>query len=343
MNKEAKIFRDLPLDSRVKTLVCYSAVYGDITSTDSIALRMRDHAPEEIERVLETLFEEGRIVLRGGYVSLPCLEDIIPRKNSNQIKSEAIIGKRSRAIKLLGKLPVIKHIGVSGSLAAGNGTPDRNDIIDVDLFVITKRHCFWLFYIPLAIYKNIWKKKRGYSLCINYIIDETDLTIYNANIYTAHELFFLLPVKGKKGYSRFVEHNLWINNFFPGFAETTSPSRQRDASVGTINKIFYLAYNLVRSVKHFSIKPLSDSSLRLDPYRSINPNRATSHYGGYQTLVMKKFCNIAEKHFPEILTQDIITAMFPDELSRAILSGEIDAREQLMEEGFGVPDIKKYG
>jgi hypothetical protein len=59
-------------------------------------------------------------------------------------------------------------------------------------------------------------------------------------------------------------------------------------------------------------------------------------------MVHKKFQDLAAKWFPKLVDSKLIEKLFPDNLSVALRSGEIDVFRIDAESGLGV-DYSKYG
>ncbi|HTK03530.1 MAG TPA: hypothetical protein VL401_02050 [Alphaproteobacteria bacterium] len=127
-----------------------------------------------------------------------------------------------KAAKILAKIPTIKFVGITGSLAMMNSNKDS----DIDLMIITKTGTMWttrllvhclLFTVHYPLRRPNIKKQKD-MLCINLWLDENDLIWNKAdrNIYTAHEIAQVVPLVNKnQTYEKFLWENKWILDFWP--------------------------------------------------------------------------------------------------------------------------------
>ncbi|MBM3421217.1 MAG: hypothetical protein FJY11_08795 [Bacteroidetes bacterium] len=337
---QENIWSDYPLSTRIATTVCYAGVFGDVISVEEMVSRFGQIDRNEFSSALEKLIITGRVIVRDGYAALPELDGKIDLKVTEVEITSMLLKSRIGYLRRFGRNPAIKFVGVSGSLAAGNPVRDRDNTIDLDVFVITRNQCIWLYGIPASFRRMFKRKSEEPSLCFNLVFDESDLAISNRNFYTATEIINVIPVSGLEMYRRFLRVNSWVDTYYPGFSGSSSPP-VRSASYDIINKGLYFVYTLLRSMKNFSLKPLRNLTFRRDPLSGINYNRISHYYGGYQALVQRRFAAIAERWFPEMIDSSLIEKLFPDDLSIALRNGEIDIHK-LMEERELQLDYGKY-
>jgi hypothetical protein len=315
------------MSTKIAIHVSYAGVFGDVVRISGMAEKMAITRMDEFNSTLNDLVAGKQISIQDGYAALPYLASKIKAKANEQRKAELLIKSKLRFLRMLGRLPIIKFIGISGSLAAGNPVLDADNKIDIDVFVITRNQCMWFFFIPLVFIRRLTGSKVGQGLCFNMIMDESDLRIYNRNFYTANEMRNLIPVSGFITYNKFMHFNNWINIFFPGFTNDEKvPPFHNSANI--LNKILFLVYNLIRCVKNISIKPIKGISFKHNPFNEMNVNRIGQFYGGYHAMVLRRFIKITNKWFPGEINDEIIQFLFPDNLSKL-----------LIQEGYNIEDI----
>ena len=131
--------------------------------------------------------------------------------------SKVLVRKNKAVFKILERIPWIKFIGITGSVAARNA--DKND--DLDIFVITKRNRVWITRGFLAlILKSILKNYVKRGIDPNIFIDETNLEwpLEQRNVYVANEVIRMYPVIDKEDtYFKFLEQNKWIGEYMGNF------------------------------------------------------------------------------------------------------------------------------
>lgn len=121
-------------------------------------------------------------------------------------------------LNLLKFFPTIRFVGLTGSLAILNSTPDD----DIDLLIITSPNSLWLtrlFLFPFLLFFNRrhpGKPHRPNDLCLNLWIDQSHLTLLlpKQNLYTAHELLQMKPLFNRgQTYSKLLLSNSWASQY----------------------------------------------------------------------------------------------------------------------------------
>lgn len=189
-------------------------------------------------------------------------EEVSGIKNKNRIKNEYYSRKKiiiaKNVSKLLSKIPTVKFVGITGSLAMMNASKDG----DIDLMIITTAGKLWvtrlISYLFIYLFGfNIRKPNDNFEkdrLCLNLWLDDSDLIWdkIDRNLYTAHEIAQIVPLVNKDNiYEKFLYLNRWILNFWPNAVAVQSTQyivhRQQKLStkyyvLGTIFE--KLAYNI---------------------------------------------------------------------------------------------------
>jgi predicted nucleotidyltransferase len=115
-----------------------------------------------------------------------------------------------RYARVIGSLPSVRLVAVTGSLATGAAGEDD----DVDLFVVTDNGRLWLsraltiVVVRLAALRNL-------RLCPNYFLTSSAVELPERDRFTAHELAQLIPICGKEAYRELLERNAWYREFLP--------------------------------------------------------------------------------------------------------------------------------
>jgi len=178
-------------------------------------------------------------------------------------------------------------------------------------------------------------------LCINYVMDESNLMIANRNFCTATEIRNLIPFSGLDAYRKFIQVNNWVDYYYPGISGASALAAVTQSD-NLINKFFYVSYTVLRSIRWLSMDFIRKLSFKDDLHDGISFHLVSPPYGGYQALVQKKFSRLAEKWFPELLGAELIEKLFPDALSTEIRKGEVDVAT--IAEDIGLGDAhSKYG
>jgi hypothetical protein len=252
--------------------------------------------------ILEEMTARGLICQMDGYFSMrndPAL--IIKRKNGS-VLAAAALPKALKMAKFISAFPFIRAVSISGSLSKNYMDEDK----DVDFFIIVKPERLWLARTILILYKKIFLLNSNRYFCLNYFIDDEHLEIEQKNIFTATELFTLIPLTGRHYIHRFIQANSWVREYFKKY-----PIQDIEAVVpenkGSLKKAFewmlnnragnaldYLAMNLTIQFwkKKYKNDPhdLFNNSFRLKRYI------AKYHPENFQNLILEQY-RIKEKDF----------------------------------------------
>jgi len=145
--------------------------------------------------------------------------------------SKDIILKTKENLQVLGRIPWVKMVAVTGSVAAHNADKDS----DVDIFIISQANRLWITrlftYLFLKIL-NLYPKTDGETgkVCANLYMDEDSLAWpkEKRSVYVAQDIVRMQPIIHKDNvYFRFMAANKWINDYMPNLkveiTEKTKP------------------------------------------------------------------------------------------------------------------------
>jgi hypothetical protein len=186
--------------------------------------------------------------------------------------SDRAIHEMQPHLRTLASLPFVRLIAFSGSTAHRNMTTTE----DVDLFMIVEDGKLWAVFLTAMV----WAKLKGLRkrLCMNYLISDAALPLFEHDAFTAQQAASLKPVYGMAVYDRFIASNPFIRRNFPNF----EPARHREAfpeiETGSLKRVWesLLRAGPVQVLERFSRfilsgylkkKIRSDSDVQLDPRR----------------------------------------------------------------------------
>lgn len=168
---------------------------------------------EELERILNTDNHLLNIInQQDGFYCLRGREYLITLRKKRMRAAQRLWNVARNYLRVISRLPFIKFIGITGSLAVNNV---RNDEDDIDLFIITEKNRLWLVHGLLRISTIILERNVGVKLCHNYMITEENLSFENHSLYTARELAQMVPVCGRWYHQQLVKQNRWIFHILP--------------------------------------------------------------------------------------------------------------------------------
>jgi hypothetical protein len=215
-------FKDL--GQRVRTHLCYAHVFGDALTDEQVVARC---APGERDAVLAELrrleaigdveYVDERWFLRGEVVrDLPRLQE------RSEISAERILEQHRLLLGVLKRMPIVRLLAVSGSVAWRNHGRRNGKVPDLDLFVISAPggvHVVRLFLrawdaVERALQRVGLLRNRA-PVCPSYLTDAAFLDITNKSFYTASDALMVEVLKGSGEFQRFLAENSWIARYYP--------------------------------------------------------------------------------------------------------------------------------
>lgn len=207
-------------------------------------------AVEVVRGNLEILADNGRIYTDGEFYFLKGRQNIVEiRKKRREWSKKKLMIARKAADKLQ-RLPWVKTITITGSLAMENC--DNDD--DIDLMVITAANRLWLTRLILYTMAPILRIKRRRpkekeikdKICFNLFLEENSLQIQPEILFFAHEICQAIPIFDRDNvYKRFLWENRWVTKFMPNAIKTTKPqSLITDHNKGLFSCLESLAFKL---------------------------------------------------------------------------------------------------
>lgn len=166
---------------------------------------------QEVKRLLDKAVENHDIVPVNGYYCLAGKAHLVSKRQERQGYSRELWPKATHYGRWIASLPFIRMVAITGSLAVEN---TRNNVDDVDYFVITKTRRLWLCRAMIILLVK-FGHRRGVHLCPNYIMTEKVLFFEEDNLYAAREMLQMVPLYGKDLYLKMRELNAWVTDYLP--------------------------------------------------------------------------------------------------------------------------------
>jgi hypothetical protein len=191
--------------------------------------------------------------------------DLLATRDQRELISRRLLGELSAPLTLITRMPFVRMVALSGSLAHLNADAQA----DLDLFVVTSPRRVWLVTVAALALARLfgWRKR----LCLNYIVSERALWVAPADLFSANQIVHLQPVKGVDTYRRFLDANRFVERFYPNFAARTNGVML--AASGDIEDAWSTVTRTFETVLNWSVAPALDAFCRL-VYRTHLRNRA---------------------------------------------------------------------
>jgi len=165
-----------------------------------------------------------------GYFFLPGKKNSISLRKKKTFISEKKVDRAQKIVSLLKRIPTIKAIYITGSVAVSNSSTQD----DIDLMIVTSSNSVWLTRMIVVLILSLLSIRRPSGLdehssalvsdkiCDNLYLDEGFLSIshnpqnFQRNFYLAHEILQAKPVWSKNNIPfKFIESNSWSKQYYP--------------------------------------------------------------------------------------------------------------------------------
>lgn len=181
-------------------------------------VRWQGRAAPSLKEVVDTLASSSwlheRVVAGWGYW---CLKSAAVQNGGAEPYVRARLARHKVAQRkwkiargaawLVARLPLVRMIGVTGSLALSNTQPDS----DIDLLLVVRRGRIWTARLLLLLAAQLMGRRRTYDdrrapdkLCLNHFITDDALAMAQSlrSVYTAVLYEHLVPLFGLRVYRR---------------------------------------------------------------------------------------------------------------------------------------------
>jgi glycosyltransferase involved in cell wall biosynthesis len=176
------------------------------------------HLPARTRQVAAVVSGMG-LEVSDGYVSLR--PGLAARRRQREEWTDRVLEEFMPKMRVLASVPFVRMLAFSGASAHRNMT-DR----DVDLFAVVEDGRLWATLIVVTL----WAKARGLrrNLCLNYILSDRRLPLFEVDAFTAQQAASLKPFYGKEVYDEFIRLNRFVRRTFPNFDPLSHRSSHRE-------------------------------------------------------------------------------------------------------------------
>jgi len=154
---------------------------------------------------------QSAIECRDGWYFLAGRSDLIATRSRREALSRDLLERDRQIVSLVSKMPFVRMVALSGSLAHLNAEGSA----DLDLFVITAPHRVWSVTVATLVIARLlgWRKR----MCLNYVVSERAMRVEPEDLFSANQIIHLKPVFGEQVFARFVTANRFVGDFYPNF------------------------------------------------------------------------------------------------------------------------------
>jgi hypothetical protein len=147
--------------------------------------------------------------------------DLLHTRTRREALSRDLLEREHRILSLVARMPFVRMVALSGSLAHLNAERSA----DLDLFVITAPGRVWSVTLSVLLIARLlgWRKR----MCLNYVISERAMAIEPGDLFSANQIIHLRPVVGHDVFTRFVNANPFVKRFYPNFTANVAPAHPK--------------------------------------------------------------------------------------------------------------------
>ncbi|HLA07958.1 MAG TPA: hypothetical protein VJ022_10970 [Anaerolineales bacterium] len=206
--------------SFIDRAILETLVYSDIFEYPLQLKELHRFLPErvDIEKLPGAIASLHEYVGRkDDYYFLAGREETVGIRKQREARSRKLLPRAIQYGCVLGSLPFIRMVALTGSLAVMNVSKDS----DFDYMLVTAPGRVWTARV-FALLFNRLVRPFGPAICPNLIVSETALEWPQHDLYSARELYQMIPIMGMDVYHRLMKANQWVREFFPNASITTS-------------------------------------------------------------------------------------------------------------------------
>lgn len=194
----------------------------------------------EKREIAESVSRMDGVSVKDGYYFLTDHPEIVEIRRERDAASRDALARAMVYGKLIGKLPFVRMVALTGSLAMLNLSKNK----DMDYMLVTKSGRVWTARVFVLLFGRL-VRLFGDVICPNIIVSETALEWHTRNLYTAREFAQMIPISGVEVYRRLRIVNSWVFDILPNTAANSASSDTRQGGAGKLpQSIFeYLLVN----------------------------------------------------------------------------------------------------
>lgn len=168
-------------------------------------------SPETVQTALNgSPWLAARLTRMNGYFAAQDRAGLGALRDERRRSSTALWPRARRWAAIMGGLPFVRMVAVTGALAVDNAPPGD----DIDFLIVTAPGRVWLtraFAVALVRVARLF----GVGLCPNYVLSRSALAQDQRNLFIAHDLAQMVPLVGHGVYTEMRAANRWAEAFLP--------------------------------------------------------------------------------------------------------------------------------
>jgi hypothetical protein len=160
--------------------------------------------------VEDSAWLRARLCRTRGYVTVRGRQSIVAVREARQQSSAELWSRAREWAVILGALPFVRMVAVTGALAVDNAPAGD----DIDYLIVTAPGRVWLARALVVVVVRLARLWRV-GLCPNYVLAHSALGQQRRNLFIAHDLAQMVPLVGCAVYAEMRAANGWASEFLP--------------------------------------------------------------------------------------------------------------------------------
>ena len=197
------------LERSVLEALAYSDIFEYPLRLDELHRYLPIRAEIEILPQVLVLLNE-QVGAKDDFYFLAGRENIVEIRKQRTAHSQRLMQRALKYGRILGSLPFIRMVALTGSLAVMNISKNA----DFDYMLVTVPGRVWMAR-AFAVLFNRFARLLGHTICPNLIVSESALEWPLHDLYSARELCQMIPITGMDVYQRLLKENEWAKDFLP--------------------------------------------------------------------------------------------------------------------------------
>ncbi len=222
MSLDLSVRAQSSLTPSIEDAIFETLVYSDIFDYPLSPAELHRYlpVPASLDAVERALRHPGsRIGTAEGFYFLAGRDNLVEQRHKRNIDSNRPFRQAVRFGRVLGGLPFIRMVGLTGSLALRNAERTA----DIDYLIIAEHGRLWTARAFALLFGRA-TSSLGYTLCPNLILSDQHLEWEPKDLYSARELCQMIPLAGSENYSRLRQANAWTQGLLPNAAAAPNES-----------------------------------------------------------------------------------------------------------------------
>lgn len=208
------------LSRAILEALAYSDIFDYPLRFDELHRYLPIRAEADELKTALTSFNEP-IKFRDGFYFLSGRDEIVDLRKEREARSKKMLPVALRYGRILGSLPFVRMVALTGSLAVLNISKNA----DFDYMLVAAKGRVWTAR-AFALLFNRMVRLFGHTICPNLIVSESALEWSQHDLYSARELVQMIPISGMDVYREIIETNAWVQAILPNaFNEKKENSR----------------------------------------------------------------------------------------------------------------------